>query len=288
MSPLSQTGLERGWEGSENLWPALERVLVLPLPSAKVSVTSLARYRASRGALEQYWDDVARMLNSNRAATTCVAGVDLGRLMGVRYRHTQEYKDEVAKTDMALEQAVKNMEEAQNRRPQAAPASNAYVVPHATLDKNYHIARVEPKQKIKTRRADADVPTAEDIAAQLDDVVIQESRLRLAVSAKSKDFFDRMFCAYAAESGDVDWKSLVAAMVDAGCSAIPNTGSEVTFKDRDVNKASIVFHRPHDSIINPIMLKMMATRLRRRFDWDAETFVKREKEGGKEGNANDA
>ncbi|KAK3632836.1 hypothetical protein LTR56_016159 [Elasticomyces elasticus] len=289
-SSKGQAGLLFPWQGTGKLWPLLKEFLDLPLPPTKVGSTSLARHRALRHALEAFWDGVAdNVREPQRRSGSGLGGVDMAAELHVLYSHSKEYKDEATAEDRRLEQAVRALEEEQARRLQGVTAASPYVIPQTTsgVDEESAVKRAEAKPKIKTRPLAIDTST-DEIAEQHNDVDAQATRLKLVVSAKTKAFFDRAFGIFTEEAGDVDWKALVAAMVDAGCSAIPNTGSEVTFKDRDVNKASIVFHRPHDSTITPIMLKMMATRLRKRFDWDAETFVKREKEGGKEGNANDA
>ncbi|KAK5694020.1 hypothetical protein LTR97_009638 [Elasticomyces elasticus] len=290
-SSEQESGLLFSWQGSEKLWPLLKDFLDLPLPPKKVGLNSLARHRALRQGLEAFWDGVADLVREpQRRPGSIYGGVDMAAELRVSYRHSKEYKEEAVAEDRRLEQTVRELEHEQVRRLQSGTATSSYVIPQSTsgVDEESAVERVEAKPKIKTRPLTTDTSSMHEIAEQHNDTYPQAIRLKLVVSAKTKAFFDRVFGIFTEDAGDVDWRALVAAMVDAGCSAIPNTGSEVTFKDRDVNRASIVFHRPHDSKIHPIMLKMMATRLRKRFDWDAETFVKREKEGGKEGNANDA
>ncbi|KAK4894068.1 hypothetical protein LTR27_007652 [Elasticomyces elasticus] len=287
---FSQTGIRGSWSHIEKLWPTLKRFLNLPLPTSKVSLASLTRSRALRAGAEEFWDIVFGILNKADQYAAGKSGCDLTSKWNKQYTRTTKYREEVAEEERALKHAISELEEERIRRSQAANIATPYVVPQTSqrFGEKDKPAPLGPKQKIKTRNADAGTSSADQISEKLSTVNLDEPRLKLVVSAKSKDFFDRMFGVYAAESGDVDWKSLVAAMVDAGCSAVPNTGSEVTFKDKDVNKASIVLHRPHDSTINPIMLKSMGSRVRRRFDWDAQTFVRREKDCGKGGDANDA
>lgn len=101
--------------------------------------------------------------------------------------------------------------------------------------------------------------------------------MSICVTRANKTLFTRMFAAREEHRKDVRWDSFVAALVDAGYSATHNGGSAVTFKDeRHTNGRSIVVHKPHpDPSVDPIMLRSIGRRLRRRFGWDAETFVER-------------
>ncbi|KAK5675136.1 hypothetical protein LTS10_012210 [Elasticomyces elasticus] len=225
-------------------------------------------------------------------------------------RSAQEYKEHAAEEDRQLELAVKHLGKpstkctlSKNRttdtlvteavrardttttKAEASPNSLHFVPQAHVVDRT---SRVEPKPKPKTRPEDSSPNLRDDIMAQLAVVELQEPRPTISVRSRSVEVFDRMFTAAVSESSNIDWEEFVAAMVDAGCAATPNGGSAVTFRQCNFAKSAIGFHRPHDSKVNPVMLKAMGRRLRKRFDWDAETFVMREKEGGKEDDANDA
>ncbi|KAK3629811.1 hypothetical protein LTR56_017824 [Elasticomyces elasticus] len=278
---MQYAGMAKFWPGEKRIWPALKTFLNLPLPSSKISSTSLARHRALRQALEHFWETVVDIM-TKAGVTTYQTPTELI----LNHRFTQEYKDHAAEEDRRLERAVRDLDaRARNllsttpdsllRSPQKLQQTNVEPRP----------SRIEPKQKPKTRPADNNQKNEEGIAAQLAAVELQEPKATISVRSQSLELFERMFTASVAESSDINWEQLVAAMVDAGCAATPNGGSAVTFRQCSGEKSVIGFHRPHDSKVNPVMLKAMGRRLSKRFDWDAETFVMREKEDGKEGDA---
>ncbi|KAK5694377.1 hypothetical protein LTR17_024858 [Elasticomyces elasticus] len=281
--PGMWSALQSVYPQQDRIWLALKDFLALPLPSAKISSTSLNRHRALRSALEHFWDTVADVLiNTGDIGMQGALPADI--IVG--HRNTQEYKEHAAEEDRQLELAVKSLEEERARNTLAKGAearpSSLHFAQQAQVDQR--TSRVEPKFKPKTRPADSIPKLGDEVTAQLAAVELP----KIFVKSKSVELFDRMFTASVAESSDINWEELVAAMVDAGCAATPNGGSAVTFRQCSGGKSVIGFHRPHDSNVNPVMLKAMGRRLRKRFDWDAETFVTREKEDGKEGDANDA
>ena len=97
---------------------------------------------------------------------------------------------------------------------------------------------------------------------------------RIGVSAKSLKFFRRIFSTLEPSQGTLDWQDLLAAMVDAGCSASHSGGSAVTFRDERSKKGSIVLHKPHpDTTVDHVMLKTIGKRLTKWFGWVTSTFV---------------
>jgi hypothetical protein len=93
--------------------------------------------------------------------------------------------------------------------------------------------------------------------------------LRLFPSTNEKEF-----------KGKINWQQFVSAMVDAGCSAMHNGGSAVTFGNvqnvNDGKEGTIVFHKPHPNReLELPELRINGKRLRRRFGWNPEVFVER-------------
>ncbi|KAF7908185.1 uncharacterized protein EAF01_003940 [Botrytis porri] len=75
--------------------------------------------------------------------------------------------------------------------------------------------------------------------------------------------------------GSVSWISFETAMVDLGFSVIPKFGSVYTFSPaaKDVGREkSITFHRPHKSEIEGWKLVMFASRLKRIYGWNEQSF----------------
>ncbi|KAK5694378.1 hypothetical protein LTR17_024859 [Elasticomyces elasticus] len=280
---IAPCGFSCNWPGKSILWPLLQTVMDLPLPSARVSRLALARRRDLRCATEEFWDSVARAMYHEFLGRGLEEDDTDTSAIVLFYRLTPQYQKEVADEYRRLEEELdlKEQEEAhlnRNCKPAIQPLQNKW-----GHDNNGSVPdQVERKQKTKTRRTDDTQPATQTIEQQFSTIDMQQTGPKLAVKPESKLVFDRMFST-STELADVSWDSFVAAMIDAGCSITPNGGSAFTFKDLRGSKASIVYHRPHpDPTINPIMLRSMRYRLRKWFEWDVDTFVEREKGRGKE------
>lgn len=140
----------------------------------------------------------------------------------------------------------------------------------------------DSKPKIKTR------PEAPTIDALVNDLAATnvsstnppEARSAITIQVKPENIevFDRMYCSSEQSNKNTDWRRLVAAMADAGCSAISSGGSQVNFKDERNTKGSIGVHKGHpDSSVDHVMLKSIGRRAAKWFGWSRETFVVREK-----------
>ncbi|TGO47802.1 hypothetical protein BCON_0263g00130 [Botryotinia convoluta] len=94
------------------------------------------------------------------------------------------------------------------------------------------------------------------------------------VNENTAQVFSAMFAKSEAR-GSVSWISFETAMVDLGFSVISKFGSVYTFspavKDVGRNK-SITFHRPHKSEIEGWKLVMFASRLKRIYGWNEQSF----------------
>ncbi|KAK3070956.1 hypothetical protein LTR53_009516 [Teratosphaeriaceae sp. CCFEE 6253] len=275
-----QAGFRSRWPGGRSLWPHLQKLLDLPLPSPKISRSSLVRRRDLRHATEAFWDSVAAGLQVQFVGLGFAEVTVQEFVKIVGYTHSQKYETETAEEFARLEQALKEKEEEQARLDSNKPEAPLVELPSQTWAPESSPARiqVERRQKIKTKAPEPTANSSRNTEEQLATPDGQEPPLTLIVKFETKALFDRTFSAAAgANQGDIGWETFVAAMVDAGCSATPTGGSAVSFKDVGNTKASIVFHRPHpDPSIDLIMLRSMGKRLQKWFGWDAETFVERE------------
>jgi hypothetical protein len=74
--------------------------------------------------------------------------------------------------------------------------------------------------------------------------------------------------------GSISWVAFEAAMADLRFSIIPKSGSVFTFlspQDMGIQK-SLTLHRPHKSHIEGHMLLLFASRLRRVYGWEEQSF----------------
>ena len=99
---------------------------------------------------------------------------------------------------------------------------------------------------------------------------------QIAVKKDNLDVFSKMF--RSAESASVRWIQLVQALTDAGMTATQNPGSGVKFTIGQ-DKRNIVIDKPHpEAVVDAVMLRRsVGGRLKKKFGWDAETFVLRKK-----------
>lgn len=139
----------------------------------------------------------------------------------------------------------------------------------------------KPKLKVKTRPLEATGIRLSNGVANVrlvDQQVGGASTVEtIGVKPKTMNFFKQMFSCEELHQQH-DWDHLVAAMIDAGCSAVHNGGSAVTFEDVRNRKGSLILHKPHPkTTVYPIMLRSIGYRLTKRLGWDALTFVEADK-----------
>ncbi|KAK5675135.1 hypothetical protein LTS10_012209 [Elasticomyces elasticus] len=294
-SPI-QTSMKWEWPERQYLWKPLAEVLALPLPSAKASVEMLSRLKNLRFFLQKFWNGVSNVgfghLSKNGHYSQKDAATIMARL--VSFSHLKRCKEEAEEEYRTIEQAIEaKAAEAARKRPSTSSSIPEEAVPRFWSTEPETTTQEERKQKQKTRPTGLD-PQLVDKAEEL---VLTDSVetpcVRLVVKPETKALFDLMFTASWSQQGHMKWETLVAAVVDAGCSVTPAGGASFTIKDIDNSKASVVFHRPHDGKIGPPVLRYMRAYLRKHFDWDADTFVEREKDfikenGGKENGGKEA
>ncbi|KAJ9621645.1 hypothetical protein H2203_007134 [Taxawa tesnikishii (nom. ined.)] len=138
-------------------------------------------------------------------------------------------------------------------------------------DEADNLALLKTKVKDKTRPQHlANEDTTADVAQGPDKQDGTPARPEIIpVSKSSLLLFKHVF--------PIDEDTFVAAMADAGYSAMQHSGSETRF-DRVDGGGSVVFHRPHpETKINPIKLRAWGRTLTRRFGWTRDVSVERER-----------
>jgi len=76
-------------------------------------------------------------------------------------------------------------------------------------------------------------------------------------------------------TGSVKWTHLVQALTDAGLVATQAPGSAVAFSNGA--EGAINLHKPHDPVVDSMMLRCMGKRLKKWFGWTGDRFVLRAK-----------
>lgn len=99
----------------------------------------------------------------------------------------------------------------------------------------------------------------------------------IPVRQESLALFRKMFSSSTGSTpGSVKWIHLVQALTDAGLVATQAPGSAVAFSNGSAG--AINFHKPHDPVVDTMMLRCMGKRLRKWFGWTGDRFVLRAKE----------
>jgi hypothetical protein len=100
----------------------------------------------------------------------------------------------------------------------------------------------------------------------------------IPVRQDSLVLFKKMFSSSTGSTpGSVKWTHLIQALTDAGLVATQAPGSAVAFSNSSAG--AINFHKPHDPVVDVMMLRCMGKRLKKWFGWTGDRFVLRAKEG---------
>lgn len=266
--------------GKSAIGQALQGFAEASWPKGARDQTWLARADRSRQALSHFWGavelDMRRMLDTSGRADE-----DVGYQLALYRFHLQP--EHVANVEAERERILSACAaKAQRQRQLLVPVWDT--VPLVSENAASSIRNSSEHARKKKRRDQLappeTTPEIEETAAQqpirpAPDHVAQTTLPQepLTVSGASFRLFKSMFSTDT--TTNFKWVQLVAAMVDAGCSATQNGGSAVTFKH---TTGSIAFHRPHpDPTVDPVMLHAMGKRLGKRFGWHLKVFREREK-----------
>ncbi|EQL01850.1 ipa protein [Ophiocordyceps sinensis CO18] len=158
---------------------------------------------------------------------------------------------------------------------EAQKEKNPQWIPFPASNQQPPSNQIEPqrrRQKQKTRPPHSSVlnpaPPAEPTAPEQ---VVEAPQITVSLSTAA--VFSKVF-ANSQARGPVSWVAFEAAMVDLGFSVGPKCGS--TYHFLPVNNPAldrpVSFHRPHESHIEGIFLRLLGRRLKRVYGWGRDTF----------------
>ncbi|KAI1098665.1 hypothetical protein F4804DRAFT_324066 [Jackrogersella minutella] len=243
----------------------IEDFYAKPLSGQK-SLEWVRQSRASRAALESFWDSMRGIMRKYFTGYT-FTGEDIdGLLQIISADKTPEYVDPVrSEEDKILADLKNNKPEPMLRR--------------LTLDNSDAKAKREvqsPREKIKSRPEPGSVqpitaPSAPDVTPGVDSSLKTDDLI--VVTGRSLNIFGFMFPETAEESTKtVNWDDFVHAICEVGFTARNNGGSAVLFEN--TNGGKIVFHKPHPvAKIDSVMIRTMGKRMAKWFGWSRERFV---------------
>lgn len=235
-------------------------------PAGPKTPAWLAKSQQLRADLETFWESIRRTLRKEYKDCDLSPAEADGLLEVISVNLSDQYRQDKQREDNEVLAAIH-----ERNRPQPVTkffngaetcSTTATIIPRLEKTKT----RGTPKPPL----VDDETP---DVQAETTAVA---NIATIKVAKQWLDVFHLMFPEKDGAAKDVTWDRFVHAMADAGFTARNNGGSHVSFKQRD-GEGRIVFHRPHPvPKIDPVMLRVMAQRMAKRFGWRRELFVLRD------------
>jgi hypothetical protein len=192
---------------------------------------------------------------------------------------TPEYLEEVRKEREEGEAEIQRMQAAQVRK---LSPFNALQTTWGNADSSKMEKKPDQRTKIKT--TGTSTTNHLDISAlSLGQGKVSQysnesmTAAEIPVRQESLALFKKMFSSSTGStSGSVKWTHLVQALTDAGLVATQAPGSAVAFSNGSAG--AINFHKPHEPVVDAMILRCMGKRLKKWFGWTGNRFVLRAKE----------
>lgn len=192
-----------------------------------------------------------------------------------------EYLEQVRKEREQGEEQIRHMQAAQNRQ---SSASQVVQTTWGSSDSSTSGSESAPSKRTKVKTTGSSMSDLSVLALSISDSdETQKSDdhkpiAAIAVRQDSLSVFRKMFASSTGSTpGSVKWTKLVQALTDAGLVATQAPGSAVTFASHD--GGAINFHKPHEPLVDALILRTMGKRLRKHFGWEGYSFVLRSKDG---------
>ena len=258
---------------------ALRRLLSLPQLQGQRDRKWLDSFDANHEApqsvwetIEDGWRDCLEISNFDPADTReLLVALSIWRspeyLESIQSEHVRVLERVEKKTASVGQTAVSSVDNA------GAAKTGVFEQLHSTDVDSYQQVR---KDKVKARPQDG---VAVDVEVESTERAIQPSKPRIVVKPNAFNILTAMFPAPADRNAmrTIDWDAFVHAMASAGLSATHHGGSAVAFEQDergDGYGGKIIFHKPHPTPkIDPIVLRSMGKRMRKRFGWERDCFV---------------
>ena len=261
------------------LGPLLRKFCEAPWPKDQKSLTWLGKVTVSRKCLSNLWKAAREEWKAMEEVNGALHPNTQALIDSMSFDTTPEYLEEVRKEREEGEAEIHRMQAIQARQESTIHALQT-TWGHADSSKMEQKSR---RTKIKTTGTN----TTEDLdisAMSLGQGEVGQTSnedmtaANIPVRQESLVLFQKMFSSSTGSTpGSVKWIHLVQALTDAGLVATQAPGSAVAFSNGSAG--AINFHKPHDSVVDAMMLRCMGKRLRKWFGWTGDRFVLRAKEG---------
>jgi hypothetical protein len=262
------------------LGPLLRKFCEAPWPKDHKSPTWLNKVTESRKCLSGLWEAVCEEWKAMELAKGPVHPQMQQLIDSMAFDTMPEYIEEVRKESEDGEAEIQRMQAVQIRKKST---------PHAlqTTWGNADSSKMEqkPDQRTKVKTTGTSTSDHLDVSAlSLGDGKMSPdsdedmAAAEIPVRQDSLVLFKKMFSSSTGSTpGSVKWTHLIQALTDAGLVATQAPGSAVAFSNSSAG--AINFHKPHDPVVDVMMLRCMGKRLKKWFGWTGDRFVLRAKEG---------
>ncbi|TVY82305.1 hypothetical protein LSUE1_G002243 [Lachnellula suecica] len=181
-------------------------------------------------------------------------------------------------------QILTRIAENELRKATKVPSSGSGIQTQWGLIAEESSSATAPKVKVKTHSDSPVGQSLEDLTIASEDDEIP--RIKVAVSKRTLQSLQALFPNpnFEERTKSVDWASFVHAMAEVGFAAKQTDGSVYSFEPTQAckwyGKSKILFHRPHpEPKYDAWRLLGMGKRMRKNFDWEADTFELAKKSG---------
>lgn len=264
------------------LSPLLRKFCESPWPKDHKSLNWLDKVTESRKCLSDFWRVAREQWKAMEEAKGPIHPRMQQLIESMSFDTTPEYLEEIRKEREDGEAAIQRMHAAQAS--QKSPY-NALQTTWGIADSSKIGQNSGQSQRTKIKTTGTNTINHLDISAlSLDQGKVRQNSnedmtaAEIPVRQDSLVLFKKMFSSSTGSTpGSVKWTHLVQALTDAGLVATHAPGSAVAFSNGSVG--AINFHKPHDPVVDAMMLRCMGKRLTKWFGWTGDRFVFRVKEG---------
>jgi hypothetical protein len=261
------------------LGPLLRKFCETPWPKDHKSLTWLDKVSESRNCLANFWKAAHEEWEAMEEAKGALNPKMQELIESMSFDATPEYLEEVRKEREEGEAEIQRMQAAQVRK---LSPFNALQTTWGNADSSKMEKKPDQRTKIKT--TGTSTTNHLDISAlSLGQGKVSQysnesmTAAEIPVRQESLALFKKMFSSSTGStSGSVKWTHLVQALTDAGLVATQAPDSAVAFSNGSAG--AINFHKPHEPVVDAMILRCMGKRLKKWFGWTGNRFVLRAKE----------
>ncbi|KIK62926.1 hypothetical protein GYMLUDRAFT_242014 [Collybiopsis luxurians FD-317 M1] len=160
----------------------------------------------------------------------------------------------------------------------AVQSGHAYAIGSSNGDSAKLKVKTRPAVSVQAEQSDEELKAEEEEEVSLPEFLPTNFKLPKKIHKTFQRILekdeDTNLPPDAPKKGQVRWEDFEKAMKRVGFDVVQTAGSSVRFDPPAKMARPISFHRPHpDSLLNPVMIKWIGSRLNRCYGWTTATFL---------------